>query len=147
MLLPPGQLDDQVGAEQPALVVALALLLAEVAVVDHAGELDDALQLHLAPAAAHVRGAERGHEVARLRAQALLSLGDRAELLADRRDRAQALLLERLRLLLEAVSVSLIGASFASASSSSDDWLFASASPVAALSRSSHCAVALLGRR
>ena len=96
-----GKLDDQVGAEEPTLVVALALLGAEVAVVDHPGELDDALQLHLAPAAADVRGAERGDEAARLGAQALLSFGDGAQLLADRRDRSQALLLERLRLHLE----------------------------------------------
>ena len=96
------QLDDQVGAKQPAFVVALALLGAEVAVVDHARELDDALQLHLAPAAADVRRAERGDEAARLGAEALLPLGDRAQLLADRRDRPQALLLERLRLRLEA---------------------------------------------
>ena len=95
------QLDDQVGAEEPALVVAPALLGAEVAVVDHPRQLDDALQLHLAPAAADVRRAERRDEAAGLGAEALLALGDRAQLLADCRDRAQPLLLERLRLDLE----------------------------------------------
>ena len=100
------QLDDQVGAKQPAFVVALALLRAEVAVVDHPGELDDALQLHLAPAAADVRGAQRGDEAAGLGAEPLLALGDRAQLLADRGDRLQALLLERCRLHLEPRSAS-----------------------------------------
>ena len=48
--------------------------VSEVAVLDHPGELDDPLELHLAPAPAHVRGAERGHEVAGLAAQRLLRL-------------------------------------------------------------------------
>src|SRR5581483_3474515 len=84
-------------------VVALALLGAEVAVLDHAGELDDALQLHLAPAAAHVRRAERGDEVARLGAKPLLPVGNCAQLLADRRDGAEPALLELARLALEAL--------------------------------------------
>ena len=83
------QLDDQVGAEQPAFVVAFALLRAEVAVVEHPGQLDDALQLHLAPAAADVRGAERRDEAAGLGAEAFLALGDGAQLLADGGDRLQ----------------------------------------------------------
>ena len=103
------------------------------------GELDDALQLHLAPAAADVRRAERRDEAAGLGAEPLLALGDGAQLLADGGDRAAGAAPRapspgpR-----TGSSVSLIGASFASASSSSDDWLFSRASPVAALSRSSH---------
>src|SRR4029078_5523775 len=77
-----GELHDHVGAQQPALVVALALLGAEVAVVAHARESDDALQLHFAPAAADVGGTERGDEAARLAPELLLALGDRAQLLA-----------------------------------------------------------------
>ena len=78
------ELHDEVGPEQAALVVALARLRAEVAVLEHPCELDDALQLHLAPAAAHVRRAQRGHEVAGLGPQALLPVRDLAEALADR---------------------------------------------------------------
>ena len=96
-----GELHDEIGPEQAALVVAAALLRAEVAVVEHAGELDDALQLHLAPAAADVGGAQRGDEAAGLGAELLLALGDRAQLLADARDLVQAPVLERLRLHLE----------------------------------------------
>ena len=96
-----GELHDQVGAQQAALVVAAALLGAEVAVVEHAGELDDALQLHLAPAAADVGGAQRGDEAAGLGAQLLLALGDGAQLLADAGDLVQPPVFERLRLHLE----------------------------------------------
>ena len=72
MHLPPGQLHDHVGPEQAAFVVPFARLCAEVAVVEHPCELDHALQLHLAPASAHVRRAQRGDEAAGLRAQLLL---------------------------------------------------------------------------
>src|SRR5262249_47498249 len=83
-----------------ALVVALARLRAEVAVLEHPCKLDDALELDLAPAAAHVRRAQRGHEATGLGAELLLAVGDLAEPLADRRHLAGALVLElpRLRL-------------------------------------------------
>ena len=96
------QLHDHVGPKQAAGVVALALLLVEVAVLDHPCELDDALQLHLAPAAAHVWRPQCGHEVAGLGAEPLLALGHGAQLLADDRHGRQPLLLECLRLGLEA---------------------------------------------
>jgi len=94
--LPAGELHDHVRPEETARVVALALLLVEVAVLNHPGELDDALQLHFAPTAAHVRRAQRRHEVAGLGAEPLLSFGDRLQLLANHRDGLQPLLLERL---------------------------------------------------
>ena len=97
------QLHDQVGPQQPAVVVALARLLDEVAVRDHPGELDHALQLHLAPAAANVRRAQRGDEVARLLPEPVLALDDAPQELRDRADLASPLLLERARLLLEAL--------------------------------------------
>ena len=97
------KLHDHVGPEQAALVVPLARLRAEVAVVEHPRELDDALQLHLAPAAAHVRRAQGGDEAARLRAQLLLPGRDLAQALADRRHLAGALVLELPRLGLELV--------------------------------------------
>ena len=96
-----GELHDDVGAQQPAVVVALARLRAEVAVVEHPGELDDALQLHLAPAAADVGRPQRRHEAAGLGAQLLLPGRDLAEALADRGHLAGALVLELLRLRLE----------------------------------------------
>ena len=133
------ELDDEVGPQQPAVVVALALPARKSQCVEHAGELDDALQLHLAPAAAHVRGAERRDEVARLRAEPLLSLGDRSELLVDGRRPLQALLLERLRLLLEPRRAS-PGSARASPrrARAATTGSSASASPVSALSCSSH---------
>ena len=95
--------DDEIRPEQASVVVAAARLLHEVAVGEHAGELDDALELHLAPPAAHVRCAQRGDEAAGLLSQQLLPLHDGAQVLVDRADGREALLLERLRLLLEAV--------------------------------------------
>ena len=99
--LPARELDHEVGPQQPPLGVVLGSLLLEVAVGDHAGELDDALELHLAPAAAHVRGAQRGHEVPRLLLQPGLALRDGPQLLADAGDRRQPRLLELARLLVE----------------------------------------------
>ena len=96
------ELHDQVGSEQPALVVALARLLDEVAVRDHAGQLDDALELDLAPAPAYVRRPQRRHEAARLLLQPGLALGDEPQVLVDPGDGREALLLERPRLLVEA---------------------------------------------
>ncbi len=100
-VLAAGKLHDEVGSQQSALVVALARLLDEVAVGEHPCELDDALELHLAPAAAHVRCAERRDETARLLAEALLSVRHVPERFVDRRDGRQTLVLERLRLPLE----------------------------------------------
>ena len=62
-----GEVDDEIGAHA-ALVRRDRLLLLEVAVVEHAGELDHAPELKLAPAAARLRRAERLHEVRRLAA-------------------------------------------------------------------------------
>ena len=53
--------DDQVGA-QPPVVGRGRDLLVEVAVRQHARELDDALQLNLAPASPDVRRPQRGRE-------------------------------------------------------------------------------------
>src|SRR5581483_4252028 len=99
--LPARKLHDEIRTQQRSLVVANALLRAKVAVVEHSGELDDALQLQLAPAAAHVGRAERGDEAARLAAQLLLAVRDLAQALADRGHLAGALLLELPRLELE----------------------------------------------
>ena len=76
-------------------------LLLEVAVGEHPGELDDAPELHLAPAAAHVRRAQRRAEAARLRAQPFLALGKGLHLLGQGSVRALTLPVERLRLLVE----------------------------------------------
>src|SRR3954470_13323311 len=95
------QLHDQIGAEQRAFVVARARLRLEVAVVEHPRELDDALELELAPLAADVRRAQCRHEAARLGTELLLPERDLAQPLADLRPRACALLLELPRLRLE----------------------------------------------
>ena len=66
-----GQADDEVGPS--ATVVGVArLLLDEVDVVQHAGELDHAAELHLAPAAARFGAAESLDQVAGLELEFLL---------------------------------------------------------------------------
>ena len=87
-VLAAGQPDDDVG---PHAAVAVAVgdreLLFEVAVLDHAGQLDDALQLQLAPAAADARPFERVHELARLGAQVLAGGVERGDALQQLRAR------------------------------------------------------------
>jgi hypothetical protein len=53
-----GQADHQVGPEATVLG-RVRLLLDEVRVLDHAGELDDLPELHFAPVPAHVRLTQR----------------------------------------------------------------------------------------
>ena len=76
------QPDHQVGAD--ALVVGGGGdLLGEVAVLQHAGRLDDAAQLVLAPAAPHLRRAQRGHQLLGLGAQLAGDGAHRPDLLAQ----------------------------------------------------------------
>ncbi len=96
------ELDHEIGPQQPAFVVALARLLDEVAVREHASHLDDALELHLAPAAADVRCTERRDQASRLLLEAALPLRYEPQVLVDPGDRGEPLLLERLRLRIEA---------------------------------------------
>ena len=63
-VLAAGQTHDDVGPHADRIVAADRLLLLEIAVLDHAGELDDALELELAPAAADARTFERVDEAA-----------------------------------------------------------------------------------
>ena len=91
--LPPGQVDDQVRAQR-RLVAGDRGLLGEVAVPDHAGELDHVAELHLAPLPAGVRLAQRGHERARLGPQPLAGLGERLQLGLEAPARLAALLVE-----------------------------------------------------
>ena len=58
------QLDDEVGPLASELADERRLLV-EVAVIEHAGELDDAPQLHFAPASAHGRRPQRADEIVR----------------------------------------------------------------------------------
>ena len=107
-LLAARQPDDDV-RPNPGLVVAALnrALLVEVAVLDHPGELDDALQLELAPAAADAGPLERVGEAPRLVAQALAGGVERDDPLHQLRARFDAAalgvldlavhLLERLR--------------------------------------------------
>ncbi len=64
----PGQVHDQVGALG---AVVEAHLLGEVAAVHQPGQLDGAAQVQLAPAAAHLRAAQRGRQLVGLAAQAV----------------------------------------------------------------------------
>ena len=73
--LPPGSRTTTSGRRRVPVGAADGGLLDEVAVREHAGHLDDPAQLHLAPAAAHDRRAERGDEVPGLVAQLLLAVG------------------------------------------------------------------------
>jgi hypothetical protein len=73
-LLASRELDEQVGPE-PRAVGGDRRLLDEVAVGEHPGHLDHSAQLDLAPAAAHDRRAQGRDEVAGLRTQLLLRLG------------------------------------------------------------------------
>ena len=97
---PAGEVDDEIGAE-PALVPVDRRLLLEVAAVEHARELDDAAELHLAPAPAGLRGAERLHEVRRLAADERLRLRDLPELLRERAVRPLPRALDRPQLAVE----------------------------------------------
>ena len=75
--------DDEVRA-QPSVLGRDVRLRLEVAVLDHPRHLDDAAQLDLAPAAAHVRPvAERADEVAGLAPQLLLRLRQLTHLLGQ----------------------------------------------------------------
>jgi hypothetical protein len=78
----------------PAILAVDRLLLHEVAILEHAGHLDDTLELDLAPAAAHLRRAQRADEVLRLQLQCLLRLCQCADLLGQRAVRGCADLLE-----------------------------------------------------
>ena len=69
-------------------------LLDEVAVADHAGELDHVAQLHLAPLAARVGLAQRGDQRSGLGAQALTGLGQRLQLRLEPTARLASLLVE-----------------------------------------------------
>ena len=132
-----GELDDEIGPEERALVIACRFLCPEVAVVEHAGELDDAPELHL-PHCPRTFGARKA--VTRLP----VSLRRRSWPSATSRRRSPIALTSRVRFSSSAracdsnfSSVALIGASFSSVSWSSELWLRRRTSPVVALRRSS----------
>ena len=81
--LPPGRLMMTSGRIRRSLP-SMRLLLLEVAVLEHAGELDDALQLQLAPAAAHAGPLERIHQPAGLGLQFLAGGVERGDALDQR---------------------------------------------------------------
>ena len=83
-LLAAGQPDDQVRTQQATVVGRDRRLLDEVAVRRHAGQLDDASELQLAPAPARVRLAQRRDERAGARVEPLLPGRERAQLLVER---------------------------------------------------------------
>ena len=138
--LPPGSFTTRSGRRSRPSSSRLARLLDEVAVREHPRQLDHALELHLAPAAADVRRAERRDETAGLLAEALLSLRHGSSVSSIVVDGREPLLLERLCLLLEPLErlcdrLELAGGELEAATTS----CVASASWVSALSCSSHC--------
>ena len=89
--LPPGMPHDEIGAEAPSSVDD-GRLRDVVAVLDHAGVLDDVAQLRLAPAPADVRRSERVREAAGpLRERRHLRLQRAVRLLPDALDVPQLL--------------------------------------------------------
>ena len=92
-VLAAGQADDQVRAQR-RLVARDRGLLGEIAVPDHARELDHVAQLHLPPLPARIRLAERGHERAGLGPQALAGLGKGPQLRLEPPSRLPPVLIE-----------------------------------------------------
>ena len=81
MLRSPGRRTTRSGRSRP---VVAGRLLVEVAVRRHAGQLDDAPELHLAPAPAHAGALERQGQRRRLLAQAPLRLVQAGDALGQR---------------------------------------------------------------
>ena len=81
-VLAAGQLHHQVRT-QPSSFCGHGLLLGEVAIGEHAGDLDHAPQLNLSPAPAHVGSAQRPHQIAGLRLQLFLGGDERLHLSAQ----------------------------------------------------------------
>ena len=98
-LAPVGHAHDHVGTHAAFLGVRVFLFV-EVAVLDHAGQLGEALQRHLAPLAAHLGPAQRLHQIARLALQQLLGLDHGFEMLGERAVGLLALVFHQADLLL-----------------------------------------------
>lgn len=77
-----GEADDEVGSE-PAVVGGGGGLLVEVAVFEHAGQFDDALELDFAPASADLWGAEGLDEAGGFAVEFLLGDGEGPELFGE----------------------------------------------------------------
>ena len=69
-VLAAGELDNDIGTD-PSVVPSDGLLLGEVTVLHHPGELDHPLQLQLAPAATNARTLQRIHQPRGLRVEVL----------------------------------------------------------------------------
>ncbi len=78
-VLAAGQLHNQVRT-QPSRFRGHRLLLGEIAVREHAGDLDHAPQLDFSPAPAHVGSAQRPHQITGFRLQLFLSGDQRLHL-------------------------------------------------------------------
>jgi hypothetical protein len=70
----------------------------------HACQLDDAAELHLAPASADGGGAQCPHQIGGFAVQLLLGGGERAHLLVERRIGTQAVGLDRSDLVADPLS-------------------------------------------
>ena len=85
-----GELDDEVRRLAAAVLGRDGRLLDEVALLEHAGQLDDAPELEFAPFAAHVGRTQRAAQAVGRRAELFLRLDERSELRRDRAERAFA---------------------------------------------------------
>ncbi len=93
-LLAACEVHHEVRAQRPLVVGAPRVgLPGEVAVLDHAGQVDDPLELQLAPPAAHVGRAQGGDQRAGLAGHPGRPAGHGAHLLAQRGERGLPLLL------------------------------------------------------
>ena len=99
-VLAAGEPHHEVGSER-AVIGAARRLGDVVAVLDHAGRLDDPLELLLTPATAHLRCPERGGERRCLSSQLVGRAPDGVHLLAQRRLGGRALMLRRTELELD----------------------------------------------
>ena len=93
-----GKPHDHIGTHATHIALAVFRLRrnlhVEVAVLHHARELDDPLQLHLTPPAAHVRRAERRGELLGLIAQPVARRRDEIEPRGERAELGRTLAIE-----------------------------------------------------
>ena len=95
-MLATGQVHDEIRPQSATLAVAAGdgNLLAEIAVLEHAGHFDNTLELHFAPAAPHARRTQRRDEVAGLIVKPVMGFADGFELGDERTVVAVPLLLD-----------------------------------------------------
>src|SRR6266567_2278056 len=95
-----GEPNNQVRPE-PTVVRLDSLLLEEIAVLDHARELDHALELHFAPLTPDLRGAQRAYKCLRLSSELLLDGAHQPKVLVESRVARNPLSVDRVQRLID----------------------------------------------